>query len=92
MSLSFFVCSETFISLDMRNLEQRTQSFQIFVVVVVVFFFEIDYLQYKLNNKNMVGIIEKNINPRLTKGGCCNPSYGFSPIALKTLKKVTKGI
>ena len=23
------------------------------------------------------------INPRLTKGGCCNPRYGFSPVALK---------
>ena len=22
-------------------------------------------------------------NPRLTKGGCCNPPYGFSPVALK---------
>ena len=23
------------------------------------------------------------INPRLTKVGCCNPPYGFSPVALK---------
>ena len=23
------------------------------------------------------------INPRLTNGGCCNPPYGFSPVALK---------
>ena len=23
------------------------------------------------------------LNPRLTKGGCCNPPYGFSPVALK---------
>ena len=30
--------------------------------------------------------VESAINPRLTKGGgggCCNPPYGFSPVALK---------
>ena len=27
--------------------------------------------------------LSSNLNPRLTKGGCCNPPYGFSPVALK---------
>ena len=33
--------------------------------------------------KRKGSLCECCINPRLTKGGCCNPPYGFSPVALK---------
>ena len=63
-------------------------SFDVFMywfIIDCVLSNEINIFPKKIDN------LHKFINPRLTKGGCCNPLRVF-PGRSKTPKKVTKGI
>ena len=53
------------------------------MIIFVGLKMQVGHIQIILLDHVSLKIRNTYINPRLTKGGCCNPPYGFSPVALK---------